>query len=64
MKLNDLLFGAGIVSLLIVCVALMTGLIELLVIGLYVMLFHPLQTLIVTLVITSAIYAVGRFVSK
>ena len=64
MKLNDLLFGAGIVSLLIVCVALVTGLIELLVIGLYVMLTHPLQALIVALVITSAIYAVGRFVSK
>tara|TARA_R110000822_G_scaffold304424_1_gene429584 strand:+ start:384 stop:578 length:195 start_codon:yes stop_codon:yes gene_type:complete len=64
MKFSDLVFGAGIISLLIVCMALVAGLIELLVVGLYFMLCHPLQALMITLVISLAIYAVARFVSK
>ena len=64
MKLNDWLFGLGVVGLLIVCVALMTALIETLVAGLYYALVHPAETLIITLVISLAIYAVARFVSK
>lgn len=64
MKMTDLLFGAGVISLLVVCVSLTALLIETLLRGLYFLMSHPGQALAITAVIMLAIYAVGRFVSK
>jgi len=64
MKMTDLLFGVGVVCLLVVSASLMAVLIETLFRGLYFLMSHPGQALVILAVIMLAIYAVGRFVSK
>lgn len=64
MKFTDLIFGAGVISLMIICVAAVGGLIDLLIRGLYFTLTHPMQALGLLLLVSLAAFAIAKFVSK
>jgi hypothetical protein len=64
MKLNDVLFGIGVVSVLIISVALMAGLIDLFFKGLQFMIHHPLQAGGIMVIISLAIFTVSKFISN
>ena len=64
MKFTDLIFGAGIVSLIIICVAAVGGLINLVFRGLYFMMSHPAQALGLLLLVSLAAFAIAKFVSR